>query len=183
MDYKFKRLSELGAGDFEHIDGVLIDHLIGTRSLLKQWQASAILQDAGLYHAAYGTSGFSKNLVSTDHRDKIASIIGKEAEQIVYLYCACDRDYFWPQFANSSNPEFKNRFTGQVFELNQQQLKEFCELTAANELEIANGNQDFVNKYGRGLYTLFKNMQRYLSSNAILSVEAVLGGVNAYQSG
>ena len=179
MDEKFKQLSALGAGDFDHIDGTLVDHLLGTQSLLKQWKASVVLQDAGLYHAAYGTAGFSESLVSTNQRDKIAGIIGKEAEEIVYLYCACDRDYFWPQFANSSNPEFKNRFTGQVFHLNQQKLNQFCELTAANELEIANDNQAFINQYGQGLYTLFKNMQGYLSSYANLSVEAVLGGVNA----
>ena len=117
--------------------------------------------------------------MSTDQRDKIAGIIGKEAEEIVYLYCACERDYFWPQFANSTNPEFKNRFTGQVFHLNQQQLNQFCELTAANELEIANDNKAFINQYGQGLYTLFKNMKGCLSSYANLSVEAVLGGVNA----
>ncbi len=148
MDEKFRQLSALGAGDFEHIDGALVDHLIGTQSLLKQWQASAVLQDAGLYHAAYGTAGFSESLVSTGQRGKIADIIGKEAEEIVYLYCACDRNYFWPQFANSSNPEFRNRFTGQLFHLSQKQLMKFCELTAANELEIANGNQAFINKYG-----------------------------------
>lgn len=179
MNEKFKKLSELGAGDFDHIDGVLVDHLIGTQSLLVQWQASAVLQDAGLYHAAYGTAGFSESLVSTDQRDKIACIIGKEAEEIVYLYCACDRDYFWPQFASSSSPEFKNRFTDQVSYLSQRQLMEFCELTAANELEIANGNEAFINKYGQSLYALFKSMQPYLSSYASSSVEAVLGGVNA----
>lgn len=179
MNEKFKQLSELGAGDFDHIDGVLIDHLLGTQSLLKEWKASEVLQNAGLYHAAYGTVGFSESLVSTNQRDKIAGIIGKEAEEIVYLYCSCDRDYFWPQFANSSNPEFKNRFTNQVFYLNQHQLNQFCELTAANELEIANDNQAFINQYGQGLYALFKNMHDHLSSHANLSVETVLGGVNA----
>jgi hypothetical protein len=179
MDEKFKQLAKLGAGDFDHLDGLLIDHLFGTQSLLNQWQASMVLQDAGLYHAAYGTDGFSENLVSTDQRDKIANIIGKEAEEIVYLYCACDRDYFWPQFANSNNPEFKNRFTGQVSYLSQRQLMEFCELTVANELEIANDNQVFINKYGQSLYKLFNSMQPYLSSYANLSVESVLGGINA----
>lgn len=73
MDEKFRKLSELGAGDFDHIDGVLVDHLIGTQSLLKKWQASEVLQDAGLFHAAYGTAGFSENLVATGQRNKIAN--------------------------------------------------------------------------------------------------------------
>lgn len=175
MNDNFKKLSELGAGDFEHINGTLIDHLIGTQSLLKQWQASETLQDAGLYHAAYGTAGFSENLVSTSQRGAIARIIGEEAEEIVYLYCACDRDYFWPQFARSNNPEYKNRFTGQLFYISSQQLKEFCELTVANELEIAQENQAFIDAHGDGLYALFKSMRRFLSSHANLSVESILG--------
>lgn len=59
MSYKFQVLSELGAGEFEHLDGSLIAHLNGTKDLLLQWGASLELQDAGLYHAAYGTDGFS----------------------------------------------------------------------------------------------------------------------------
>ena len=152
MSEKFHKLAELGAGDFEHLDGPLIDHLKGTWRLLQQWGASTPLQDAGLYHAAYGTAGFSEHLVSINQRDKIAGIIGRKAEEIVYLYCACDREYFWPQFGNSNYPEYKDRFTGRTFQPSQNQLREFCELTVANELEIANGNQPFIDENGQGLY-------------------------------
>ncbi|MBL4583363.1 MAG: hypothetical protein JKX83_01985 [Pseudomonadales bacterium] len=107
MNEKFKKPAQLGAGDFEHTNGVLLDHLIATQALLKKWQASAVLQDAGLYHAAYGTVGFDEHLVSIDQRNKISNIIGKAAEEIVYLYCACDRDYFWPQFSGPSELEFE----------------------------------------------------------------------------
>ena len=62
MDEKFRQLIELGAGEFEHVDGLLIAHLEGTRCLLKAWNASEPLQEAGLYHAAYGTSAFAESL-------------------------------------------------------------------------------------------------------------------------
>ena len=178
MNEKFQKLTELGAGGFEHLDGSLIDHLKGTRKLLQQWGASTTLQDAGLYHAAYGTAGFSEHMVSINQRDKIAGIIGKAAEEIVYLYCACDREYFWPQFANSNHPEYKDRFTGRLFQPEPHQLREFCELTVANELEIANDNQPFIDQHGQGLYILFKNMNRYLSKHAGLSVGTILGSVS-----
>lgn len=179
MDEKFKHLSKLGAGDFEHIDGVLIGHLVGTQTLLRRWRASPILQDAGLYHAAYGTAGFSEQLVSPEQRDKISAIIGKDAEKIVYLYCSCDRDYFWPQFSKVDNPEFRDRFTDQVFQLSQQQLFDFCELTAANELEIASNSEEFINEHGRELYMLLKTMKKYLSFQAWSTIEVVLGCTNA----
>ena len=179
MEEKFKQLAELGAGDFSHLDGSLIDHLTGTRSLLKKWSASAVLQDAGLYHAAYGTAGFTQSLVSSNQRTKIASIIGMEAEEVVYLYCACDRDSFWSQFAVSDNPEYKDRFTGKVSTLTQHQLEQFCELTVANELEITSRNTAFISEHGKELYGLFNNMQQFISSHAKASVKSVLGDIDA----
>lgn len=175
MDEKITKLSKLGAGDFKHIDSTLIDHLYGTKSLLKAWQAPEVLQDAGLYHAAYGTSGFDIRLVATSQREKIVDIIGLEAEAIVYLYCACDRDYFWPQFENTNNPQFKNRFTKQTSFLSEKNLRNFCELTVANELEIAHDNPIFIDSYGDELNKLFKSMRFYLSEKANSAVEDVLG--------
>lgn len=179
MDDIFQKLSELGAGDFDHIDGNLIDHLQGTQKLLKEWSASTTLEVAGLYHAAYGTAGFDEVLVSVEQRDKISQIIGSATEDIVYLYCACDRDYFWPQIGVVAVPEFKNRFTGQSFQLSPQQLRDFCELTVANEIEIAIDNPSFIDEYGRSLYSIFKNMRNYISEPAYTSVEQMLGCSNA----
>lgn len=179
MTGKFEQLSRLRAGEFEHMDGSLIDHLCGTKELLASWSASEVLQDAGLYHAAYGTAGFNESLVSTTRRDEIANVIGKAAEDIVYLYCACDREYFWPQFSASDNPKFKNRFTGQLLLPSNQELCNFCELTVANELEIATDNIEFISTHGRKLYVLFTNMQAYLSPQANSAVEVILGAKSA----
>ena len=175
MDEKFQKLSELGAGDFDHIDGNLIDHLQGTQKLLKEWSASTTLAVAGLYHAAYGTAGFDESLVSVEQRDNISKIIGSDAEELVYLYCACDRGYFWPQIGIVAAPEFKNRFTGQLHQLTPQQLRDFCELTVANEIEIATDNLSFINEHGQSLYRVFKNMRTYISDSAYASVERILG--------
>jgi hypothetical protein len=163
MDEKFRILTALGAGDFRHLDGSLIDHLISTRDILKSWSGSESLLDAGLYHAAYGTAGFSENLVNTDHRKKIVSVIGEQAEEIVYQYCACDRDYFWPKLGNENNPIFRNRFTGQNYTLPLDMLRNFCELTAANEIEVAINNPKFVAEHGTFLNKLFISMEEYLS--------------------
>ena len=175
MDEKFKKLAELGAADFEHINGTLIDHLKGTKDLLFSWSASQELQDAGLYHAAYGTAGFEQQMVAADQRERIAQIIGARAEEIVYQYCACDRDCFWPQLGLVENPQFRNRFNLQTYQLDPQLLKDFCELTVANELEIAMGNADFVTEHGSGLFKLFTNMWPLLSPKANSAVIRELG--------
>lgn len=55
------------------------------------WGAHDVLCKAGLYHVAYGTDGYSKTLVSLEQRGQIKALIGAVAEEIVYVYCACER--------------------------------------------------------------------------------------------
>ena len=166
MDEKFRQLIELGAGEFEHVDGSLIAHLEGTMCLLKAWNASEVLQDAGLYHAAYGTSAFVQNLFELSQRQEVAVVIGSEAENIVYHYCACDRDAFFAQFGQVEKPEFYDRITAKKSTVSFELLQQLCELTAANETEIAINNPDFVAQHGSGLVDLFSRMQTFLSATA-----------------
>jgi hypothetical protein len=174
MDKKLQKLAAMGAGDFEHVDGKLIDHLFATRDLLKAWSASEILQDAGLYHAAYGTAGFNEDLVNISQRKKIAEIIGQQAEDIVYQYCACARAFFWPKIGVETKPNFKDRFTGEVYLIEEDMLQNFCELTVANELELAIDNSAFVLEHGQFLYALFVKMGDFISQPARALVEQVL---------
>jgi hypothetical protein len=91
---------------------------------------------AGLFHAVYGTAGFPEALLSLDKRSDIAAAIGDEAEELVYLYGACDRDYTYSKLISHEEPIYRNRFTQESFSLPRLLLASFCELTLANELEI-----------------------------------------------
>jgi len=180
LNDKFSELANLGAGDFEHLDGTLLEHLNATRQLLNEWGASAELQDAGLYHAAYGTAGFDESMVSIDQRDQIAAIIGKASEEIVFQYCACDRKSFFPAIGKISKPEFKNRFTGSTYYLSEVMLRNFCELTAANEIEIASDNPVFLRQHGAELNDLFIKMADNLSVHAQAKAAEVFGASASY---
>jgi len=171
------QLIDIGASGFEHLNGSLLKHLEGTYMLLQSWGASNDLCIAGLYHAVYGTSGFGEVLVSESHRDKINRIIGKKPEEITYIYCACDRDFFWPQIWRKDNPVFRDRFTGQETHLSLEDLQYFCELTVANELEIARGNNNFIIQYGQSLSDLFQRMKPYISTTAINSITDIFGEI------
>ena len=175
---KFKQLSELGAGDFEHLDGTLLEHLKSTRELLREWGASSELQYAGLYHAAYGTTGFEEKLVSLEYRGRIKKIVGEAAEEVIYQYCACDREFFFSNFGIEAKPIFKNRFTDELYHLPESMLKMFCELTAANETEIAIDNINFKNKHDTALGELFEKMAPYLSQSAIERTKLEFGKIN-----
>jgi len=118
-------------------------------------------------------------LISTNRRHEISQIIGSEAEEIVYQYCACDRKLFFAQIGLSNSPLFNNRFTGESYRLSVSILKQFCELTAANETEIAIDNPTFITEHGKGLNTLFINMSPYLSEAAKARSAVVFGDINA----
>lgn len=171
---KFTELSKLGAGDFGHLTGSLEEHLIATHELLRLWGAGEDLQTAGLYHAAYGTAGFEEAMVNIDQRARIRSIIGEPAEQIAYVYCACDRAVVWPSIHGSQPVQFHNRFTGRTGPLEGLELRDFCELTVANEVQIATDNLDFVTQHGAALNDLFTRMDVNLSPDASTAWRAAL---------
>lgn len=179
MKSKFQKLANLGAGEFEHLDGTLIDHLMNTMELLKEWGAISELQDAGLFHAAYGTAGFDERMISLERRRDIAKIIGIKSEEIVYEYCACDRSIFFSRLGNEQTPVFKNRFSGEEYYLSDEMLTMFCELTAANEVEISIDNSRFKAEYGPALNELFLKMAPYLSNDVKAAVNKEFGGENA----
>ena len=171
---KFEILQELGAGDFQHLNGSLEAHLKGTQEVLMNWGSSELLQVAGLFHAAYGTAGFDENMVSLSQRQEIARIIGSDEEALVYLYCSCDRDYVLPQFGKAPEIQFKDRFTGSTFKLDIAMVKLFCELTVANELELVYSSDEFKLKYGAELFELFQGMDSYLSAEAKKAYKSAL---------
>jgi hypothetical protein len=151
---------------------LLKKHLIGTFDILNSWHAKPFISDAGLYHAAYGTEGFDEQMVSVEQRRAIGEIIGTKAEELVYLYCACDRTFFNENCLTTYL--YKDRFTNKNFKLDKQTISDFCELTVANELEIANNSKEFIEQYGAELKILFNQMAPYTSKCAKSAIHDIL---------
>lgn len=135
VEEKFAALKALGVGEFVHLNGSLESHLHGT-----QWGNPEFVCDAGLYHASYGTQPMKelglahKEFLASD-RLHIQKIIGVKAENLVYLYAACDRDYFYPQIG-VDRLQYRDRFTQKERFLASDTLSQLLEITLANELEI-----------------------------------------------
>jgi hypothetical protein len=161
-----QRLLELGADAFEHVSGSLAQHLRRTETLLRSWGNGEALCLAGLYHAVYGTAGIRGSLVNLDARGAIADIIGGEAEKIAYLYGACDRARFHPRIGTSEQLQFVDRFSASEYSITESALRDFCEITLANELELAIGSESFRLEYGAELTEFFGRMQGLVSEAA-----------------
>jgi hypothetical protein len=153
-----RALHELGATDVAHLNGNLATHLLGTCDRLRHWGNPEPVCVAGLFHAVYGTYGFGEQLLGLECRADIATIIGQEAEHLVYVYAACDRGFFYPRLRQEDRPSYKDRFCGAVFILEEYLLKGFSEITLANELDVASPNvTEYVEKYGRYVLPLFRS--------------------------
>jgi hypothetical protein len=162
-----------GAAGISHPGGTLLAHLQRVHALLAQWGARPAVRLAGLSHAFYGTDGFATALGSPGRRDELAAIIGEEAERLVYLYASCDRRFSYPHLADRAGP-FKDRFTGTVLRPPQSLRRDFAELTAANELDLAVVSPDFRAQAGPGLLCLFTSWKNLLSGPAWQSVQTTL---------
>ena len=162
----FRALQHMGAGEFVHLNVSLEAHLCGTEYLLRSWGAPEHVCRAGLFHAAYGTAGFADALTPIALRSEISNLIGQQAENLVYLYCACDRNKFYPSIGSPAQNQFPDRFMATTLQVAPTVLGELCELTAANELEIARGSQPFRVQHGAALAVLFNRMGNLLSEDA-----------------
>jgi hypothetical protein len=173
-DEAFAKLQALGAGEFVHLNGPLSEHLRATEKLLREWGNREPLCIAGLYHAVYGTDAIEGRLVGLDYRTTIAGVVGPEAEEIAYLYGACARKSFHGRIGTPQQQLFTDRFTQTEYQITPSQLRDFCELTIANELELAVASEAFRSKYGAELAKFFRRMKGLVSDAAFRAVGQIL---------
>ncbi|MFS4091363.1 DUF6817 domain-containing protein [Streptomyces sp. AF1A] len=172
-DQAIALLHELGAAEIAHPGGTLLAHLQRVQEQLAVWGARPALRLAGLCHAFYGTDGFPTALLSLERRVELTAAIGVEAEAIVYLYASCDRKATYPGLADA-DASFRDRFTGRARTPEPQLRRDFAELSAANELDLARIDPCFREKWGAELLALFTRFRPLLSEPAWSACIAVL---------
>ncbi|HEY7946608.1 MAG TPA: hypothetical protein VID75_02965 [Acidimicrobiales bacterium] len=120
-----------------HLNGSLLTHLLATEALLRSWGSSEGLCRAGLCHATYGTHGFAPCLLPPHDRATLTLVVGDDVEKTVYLYGACDRAVVYPQLAAVGPVSFRDRFRDETVVVTEGQIRDFVDLTLANELDVA----------------------------------------------
>jgi uncharacterized protein DUF6817 len=167
IETAYERLLALGAGEISHVAGTLALHLRRTEALLRRFGNRDALCAAGLYHAVYSTAGFPAALCAVAARRTIADAIGDEAERIVYLYGACDRTAFHPRIGTAREARFVDRFTASEYPISRQELRDFCELTLANELDLVTASPAFCGAHRTHLVGWFERIRSLLSDTAL----------------
>ncbi|MFI5689640.1 DUF6817 domain-containing protein [Streptomyces sp. NPDC051636] len=169
-------LARLNADDIPHPGGTLLAHCERVRARLSTWGARPALQLAGLCHAFYGTDGFPSALLPSARRHELREAVGEEAEAIVYLYGSCDRKATYPRLRADLNSPFRNRFTSRDEHASPLRARDFADLTAANELDLAAHDPTFHAHHAPALLALFTDLRPLLSPPAWQDCERVLGG-------
>ena len=154
-----------GAGAIAHPGGTLLAHLHRTADLLSAWRAPETLIIAGLCHAAYGTDGFNRALLDLTERARLASAIGAAAEDLVYFYASCDREFTYARLT-SGEPRFRDRFTGAVSAPELNRTRHFMELTFANEIDVARHSRSVAQNVWPKLVPLFSRCEAFVSHAA-----------------
>lgn len=120
-------------GNIKHSGRTLYDHLKGTHDILEQAKTLNHVCWAGLFHSIYGTNVFRSQAVPLEERAEIRRLIGKRAEDLAYVFCACNRPQVLLQEASHDPPyKVKDRFTGYTLELTVADLYDLLTIELAN---------------------------------------------------
>jgi hypothetical protein len=166
MEELIRFLTVRGATTIPHPGGTLLAHLRRTSQRLQSWGAGRDLQLLGLAHATYGTDGFGVQLLELSRRPALISIVGAPVEEQVYLYASCDRRATYPRLHDRPGILFTDRFTGEQQKLPANDLRQFAELTAANELDVLLHTKEYQAQHGAWLLGLLERMSGLLSAAA-----------------
>lgn len=147
-----------GADEIEHPGGLLLAHLLRTRTLALELGASPTLALAALCHAAYGTDGFAVALLDLAERATLRAVIGDPAERLVFVYGACARRETYARLAELPLVVV-DRFTGERHELERDEATNFAVLTIANEMDVLRWAQ-LDDRARAGLRALFQALAR-----------------------
>ncbi|MEU0552746.1 DUF6817 domain-containing protein [Dactylosporangium maewongense] len=166
-------LRDHGAESIEHPGGTLYSHLCRVEQRLAAVGAAPHVRLAGLTHAAYSTDGFDLALIVWTDRDLLRSVIGLEAEELVYLYGACDRDRTWPDLVTNSTVH--DRFIGQERVLEPRHIGPFVDLSIVNELDVIEQNPALLVKHGDYFRDLFARWAPSTSPEVADEIQRLMG--------
>lgn len=175
MDSDIERLLDhYGTAAAPHAGGrALRDHLVGTYALLKEWQNPEEICLAGLFHSIYGTEVYTLQSASLEQRDVVRSAIGGVAEELAYLFCACDRSRLLAGPGEARVCTVHDRFEGREVKVDVATFAGLVEIAFANALEQLPHNEAVVVDHRWG--SLWEGCRPYLSSAARSALEHTLG--------
>ena len=108
--------AEVAAGGENHGERKLVDHLVGTYSLLKKWGNDEHICDAGLFHSALGTSRYETTRFASggSAADLLLNCIGQKSYDLVLGFARADQaqEYEDPSVAEIATANLADQLNG-----------------------------------------------------------------------
>ena len=176
-------LEELDAHVTSHSRRTLFEHLKGTHDLLAQWGNPPWLCTAGLFHSIYGTYIFEKKSADLSMRARIREVIGVRAEELVFVFCVCDRKCFYDHLGES-RIRVRDDVHARELELDRQSLAALIEIEVANVVEQVPYRSRKKALQAAELYApAFRRSRDYISPMAAEAAERCFAAVLADAQG
>ena len=135
LEKRLRFLRKANTEGMPHSDRGLLDHLLGTRQLLVEWEARPALCDAGLFHSVYGTEYYELQAIPLSMRNEVQQLIGDEAESLAWLFCMIRRETLYENPGREGEFRVQHRLTDEWLPLTKIQFQDLLTLTIANTLE------------------------------------------------
>jgi hypothetical protein len=173
-------LERSGAALTPHSGRTLLEHLAGTWQLLRDWGNPEAVCLGGLFHSIYGTNAFLRESLSSQRREELQAAIGREAEQLAWLFSSVDRPRAVleglkspPGGGRMTQPlalsaRVDRRTLGSLI-VTREQLFTLAEIECANLMEQKTADEALRNLYCAGID------RPVLSLNAMKALRAWLG--------
>jgi ATP-dependent Clp protease ATP-binding subunit ClpA len=135
LEKRLRFLRKANTEGMPHSDRGLLDHLLGTRQLLVEWEARPALCDAGLFHSVYGTESYELKAIPLTMRNEVQQLIGEEAESLAWLFCMMRRETLFQNPGREGELRVQHRLTDEWLPLTKIQFQDLLTMTIANTLE------------------------------------------------
>ena len=135
LEKRLQFLRKANTDGMPHSGCALLDHLLGTRQLLVEWEARPALCDAGLFHSVYGTEYYELKAIPLTMRNEVQGLIGEEAESLAWFFCMIRRESLYENPGREGEWRVQHRLAGEWLPLTRIQFQDLLTLNFANTLE------------------------------------------------
>ncbi len=164
-------LTRLGTGG-QHHQGkrTLLEHLCGTYKLLHEWHNTPSVCVAGLFHSIYGTEYYTTRSADLSQRAMIRDHIGRDAEELAYLFCACEHNDLLANIGRTEDYSIKDTIEARQLPLSKTQVAQLLEMEWANLLDLAPPVVRLPETFRNRSFNLWRQAQPLLSEAAFASL-------------
>jgi hypothetical protein len=164
-------LQELSTDQSPHSGRTLMQHLQGTHRLLEEWGNPEAVCNAGLFHSIYGTEFYRTRSADLAQREQIRKHIGQGAEELAYLFGACDRRHAFSNVERGGGYSVKDLFRGgEEVPIPESTLRALLEIEAANFLDQAGPVEELSAEPRERWLARWRKAQPFLSPAAYRSL-------------